>query len=271
MPRFGGSKAGLSLAAAYLATSCARHATPPDEPVRVAAAADLLFAFREVGVGFEKATGRRVTFSFGSTGLLERQIAEGAPFDVFAAADITYADDAVSAGACLGATKALYAMGRIVLLAPKGAAFFPRHMAELTDARVTRIAIANPDHAPYGRAAKQAMGRAGVWDSVQSKVVQGDNVHQALQFAQSGNADVAIVALSLAVATDDEWTPIPAELHDRILQALVVCTRGKAGPAAGQRFASYIGSAEGRAVMRKYGFTLPGESIQEAKGSNSEL
>jgi len=264
---FGGGARGLSLAAACLATSCSRHPSPHTEPVRVAAAADLLFAFREVGAGFERTTGRRVDFSFGSTGLLERQIVEGAPFDVFAAADVAYADDAVEAGACLGDTKALYATGRIVLFASKGEAFIPRGLPDLAEARIRRVAIANPDHAPYGRAAKQAIIRAGVWDRVQPKLVYADNVHQAVQFAASGNVDAAIVALSLALAADGEWTPVPEELHDRIDQALVVCARGKAGAAAGHRFVTYLESAEGRAIMRKYGFLAPGESIESIPGS----
>jgi molybdate transport system substrate-binding protein len=252
------------LAAACLVTGCAKHVSAETEPLRVAAAADLSFAFSEIGAAFERATGRSVVFSFGSTGLLEKQIAEGAPFDVFAAADVSFADDAVRAGACLPGSKLLYATGRIVLFAAPGAAFTPRRLVDLTDPRVTRIAIANPEHAPYGRAAKESMVRAGVWPAVRPKVVYGDNVHQALQFAQSGNADVAIVALSLAVATPGEWTPISADLHDRIDQALVVCAQGKAGPDAGARFVAYIGSPVGRAVMHKYGFLLPGESMSEA-------
>jgi molybdate transport system substrate-binding protein len=260
------------LAAACLATSCSRQTSLPAEPVRVAAAADLLFAFKEIGAGFEKRTGRRVDFSFGSTGLLERQIAEGAPFDVFAAADVAYADDAVKAGACLGDTKTLYAIGRVVLLAQRGAAFVPRRLEDLADARVRTVAIANPDHAPYGRAAKEAIVRTGLWERVQSKLVRADNVHQALEFVESGNADAAIVALSLALAANGvEWATVPEQLHDRIDQALVVCTRGRAGPAAGQGFVTYLGSAEGRAVMRKYGFFVPGESIQDGKRANSEL
>jgi molybdate transport system substrate-binding protein len=262
---------GLTLAAACLATGCSKHAGPEGEPLRVAAAADLSFAFVEIGAAFEKATGRRVAFSFGSTGLLEKQIAEGAPFDVFAAADVTYADDAVSAGACLSGTKLLYATGRIVIFAAPGASFTPRGIRDLADTRVTKIAIANPEHAPYGRAAREALMRAGVWPAARSKLVYGDNVHQALQFALSGNADVAIVALSLAVATPGEWTPISSDLHDRIDQALVVCTRGKAGPAAGERFAAYIGSPDGRAVMHKYGFLLPGESMSEQRAKANRL
>jgi molybdate transport system substrate-binding protein len=210
-----------------------------------------------------------VVFSFGSTGLLEKQIAEGAPFDVFAAADVSYADDAAKSGACLASTLASYAIGRIVLLAPSEATFVPRNIADLTEARVRRIAIANPDHAPYGRAARQAMVRTGVWPTVQSKIVYGDNVHQALEFVQSGNADVAIVALSLALATRNEWTAIPIDLYDRIDQALVVCSRGKAGPAAGQRFVAYLGSPQGRAVMHKYGFWRADGSMPEASRSST--
>jgi molybdate transport system substrate-binding protein len=264
--------AGATLATAFFAVACSKQAAPEDEPLRVAAAADLSFAFKELGTAYEKATGRKVVFSFGSTGLLGRQIAEGAPFDVFAAADVSFADDAVKSGACLGDSRALYATGRIVIVSRpiQDGAFVPRSVADLADERVTKVAIANPDHAPYGRAARQAMERAGVWHEVQPKIVYGDNVLQALQFAQSGNADVAIVALSLVTGEPSDWTAIPAELHDRIDQALVVCTRGKAGPEAGRRFAAYVGSADGRATMHKYGFLFPGESMFAAKRSNNQ-
>jgi molybdate transport system substrate-binding protein len=256
-----------TLAAAALAGSlagCKKAPAAPLEPIKVAAASDLSFAFKDVGAAFEKAQGRAVVFSFGSTGLLEKQIAEGAPFDVFAAANVSFADDAVAAGACGADSKTMYATGRIVLFAPKGAALVPKAVGDLTDARVTKIAIANPDHAPYGKAAREALQRAGVWDRVQPKVVYGENVQQTLQFAQSGNADVAIVALSLATVTPGEWTEVPAELHDPIDQALVVCKNGKAGADAGKAFVAFVQSPGGRAVMRKYGFLLPGESLAES-------
>jgi molybdate transport system substrate-binding protein len=250
------------LCAAISTSGCGKKSpTAAVEAIKVAAAADLSFAFKDLGAAFEKASGRSVVFSFGSTGLLEKQIAEGAPFDVFAAANVSFADDAVSAGACNGDSKAMYATGRIVLFAPKGAPLAPKVVGDLTDARVTKIAIANPDHAPYGKAARQALERAGVWDRVQSKIVYGENVQQTLQFAQSGNAEVAIVAMSLATVTPGDWTEVPAELHDRIDQALVVCKNGKAGVDAGKTFVAFVQSPDGRAVMRKYGFLLPGESI----------
>jgi molybdate transport system substrate-binding protein len=238
-----------------------RRARVPIEPLKVAAAADLSFAFKDLGEAYEKKTGHAVVFSFGSTGLLEKQIAEGAPFDVFAAANVSYADDAVHAGACQADSKVIYATGHLVLFTPNGAGFAPAALADLTDPRVKRIAIANPGHAPYGKAAKEAMERAGVWSAVQPKIVYGENVQQTLQFAQSGNADVAIVALSLATVTPGQSSPIPQELHAPIEQAMVVCNAGKAGATAGRDFVAFVQSAEGRAVMRRFGFLLPGESM----------
>ena len=253
------------LSALALAGCSRKDAVPATaEPLKVAAAADLSFAFKEVGEAYEKATGQKVVFSFGATGLLEKQIAEGAPFDVFAAANVSYADDAVKAGACLGESKATYATGHLVLFTTKDAAFKPGSIADLADPKVSKIAIANPDHAPYGKAAKQALERAGVWDKVQPKMVYGENVQQTLQFAQSGNADVAIVALSLATVTQGDATPVPTELHDPIDQAMVVCTRGKAGADAGRKFVAFVHSPEGHGLMRRYGFLLPGESMAAA-------
>jgi molybdate transport system substrate-binding protein len=240
-------------------TGC-KKAPAPGEALKVAAAADLAFAFPSLGQLYEKATGQRVVFSFGSTGMLERQIAEGAPFDAFAAANASFAEDAVASGACLGDSKTLYATGRIVLFAAKGSAVAPTTVADLTNARIAKIAIANPDHAPYGRAAKQALVRAGAWDKVSEKVVYGENVQQALEFARSGNADVAIVALSLAIVTPDgTWTAIPADLHERIDQVLVACTHGRAGANDGRRFIAFVSSEAGRSVLHRYGFLSPGE------------
>jgi len=238
-------------------TDCrARHS----ESLQVAAAADLSSSFEEAGKLYEARTGEAVVFSFGATGLLERQVAEGAPFDVFAAADVSSVDEAIRSGACLADSKAIYATGRIALFAPQQAARRPTNLADLLDSQIVRIAIANPLHAPYGRAAKQAMERSGVWALVQAKVVYGENVRQALQFAQAGNADVAIVALSLARTTAEPMIPIPDYLYDPITQALVVCRGGKAGVAAARGFVRFVESNEGRAILRKDGFLVPSES-----------
>jgi molybdate transport system substrate-binding protein len=230
----------------------------PPPSLRIAAAADLARAFDEVGAAFEKAGNARPTFSFGSTGLLAKQIQEGAPFDVFAAANVSFADDVIKAGRCDPASKALYARGRVVVWA-KGEP--PKSLAELADARYVKIAIANPEHAPYGRAAMEALTSAGVADAVKPKLVYGENVQQTLQFAQTGNAEAAIVALSLATVSDGKWLAIDPALHKPIDQAMVTC--GKNGAAA--RFTVFVGSAEGRAIMRRYGFLLPGEVVAQTR------
>jgi molybdate transport system substrate-binding protein len=141
--------------------------------IKVAAASDLMFAFKDVGDAFEKQTGKHVTFSFGSSGNLAKQIANGAPFDVFAAANAAFVDEAVTAGACDGATKAMYARGRIVVWTKTGGPAAPASLADLEDERFKKIAIANPEHAPYGKAAKQALEKLGIWDAVRPKIVFG--------------------------------------------------------------------------------------------------
>ena len=238
-------------------------------PLKVAAASDLSFAFRDVGEAFEKKTGRKVIFSFGSTGLLAKQIAEGAPFDVFAAANVSYVDDVVKEGACLADSRSTYATGRIAVWSKKGTALVT--IADLGRAQFGKIAIANPDHAPYGRAAKQALVKAGVWDSVASKIVYGENVQQALQFAQSGNADVAVIALSLATVTEGVFSPVDGALHEPLEQALVICHGAKElhgqGQIAGRAFTGFVNSDEGRVIMKRHGFLLPGESVTSA-GAN---
>jgi molybdate transport system substrate-binding protein len=220
------------------------------DPLRVAAAADLKVAFSEIGNAYEKHTGRRVVFSFGSTGLLAKQVAEGAPFDVFAAANLKYADDVVSTGACKAGTTQIYGRGRIVLW-NKG----PTPPA-IDAVRGTRLAIANPDHAPYGKAAKEALVKLGIWEQVSKSVIYGENVQQTLQFADTGNTDLAIVALSLAKTSGGSYTPIDDSLYAPIIQALVLCKgqRRDVRPEA-YMFAEYLKSETARQTMATYGFT----------------
>ncbi len=231
------------------------------EPLRGAAASDLALAFKEVGAAFEKQSGKRVDFSFGSTGLLAKQIAEGAPFDVFAAANVSFVDDVVREGACLGETKALYARGRIVMWS-KDPWALPKDIKDLEDPKYAKVAIANPEHAPYGRAAREALTKAGSWAAVEPRAVYGENVQQTLMFARSGNAEVAIVALSLAVTSPGNYTPIDPSLHAPLDQALVVCKGGSKGAKTNEAraFVDYVGSDAGRAIMRRFGFLLPGEA-----------
>ena len=226
--------------------------------VRISAAADLSAAFEEVGKQFRAKTGIEPQFTFGATGLLAGQIDHGAPVDVFAAADAQFVSDVVKAGRCDGSTVAHYGVGRIVLWSKAGGTLAPTRMEDLTDARFKRIAIANPETAPYGRAAKQALQRLGLWDQLQSRLIIAENVRQALQYEETGNVDVAIVAKSLAL-TEDHGTMIlvPDSAYDLLDQALVVCGNGD-GAARGKQFANFIASADGYAILARYGFPRPG-------------
>lgn len=240
-----------------LVGGCGGDPEPP--PVRVAAAADLTFAFEELGRLFEEETGHRVTFSFGSTGLLAQQLRFGAPFDLFAAANVSFVDQVVGTGVCDEATVAPYARGRVAVWSRAGGVAPPTSLDALRDPRFARIAIANPEHAPYGQAAKQALETAGVWTEIESRLVYGENVRQALQFAETGNVEAALVALSLVIQDDENpWMLIADELHDPIDQALVVCTEGDQR-AGGEAFARFVNEPAGRVVMQSYGFLLPGE------------
>src|SRR6478609_756721 len=186
----------VSLSSALLGAGCKSVPSEAPQPLLVAAAADLSVAFEEMGKLYESRTGQHVTFSFGASGALAKQLREGAPFDLFAAANSAFVDGAVQAGACDGSTKARYALGHLVVWSKKSGSEL-HTLAELTNREIEHIAIANPEHAPYGKAAKEALVSAELWAKLESKIVQAENVRQALQFAESGNADVAIVARSL--------------------------------------------------------------------------
>lgn len=246
---------------ALLLPSC--RESPRDsatEPVRVAAAAGLILAFEAVGAEFQRTSGQRAEFSFGSSGLLAKQLREGAPFDLFAAANLEFVDEVVKAGACLEETKTPYARGRITLWSRADGVPAPASLEALLDPRFKRIAIANPEHAPYGRAAKQALERAGVWGAVEPRLVYGENVRQTLQLAETGNAEVAFAALSLVVHDrENPWRLVPEEEHAPIDQALVLCRHGK-NRAGAEAFARFLASKRGREIMRLHGFILPGEA-----------
>ncbi|HBG47177.1 MAG TPA: molybdate ABC transporter substrate-binding protein [Deltaproteobacteria bacterium] len=223
--------------------------------LRVAAAADLSFALKEIALQFEKETGNKVVLSLGSTGMLARQIEHGAPFDVFFSANSKYIDELGRGGHVLKETAGIYARGRIVLAVKKGSGIKAAHLEDLKG-RTGRIAIANPDHAPYGIAAMEAMKSAGIWDDVKPRLVYGENIRQALQFVQSGNAPVGIIALSVVNVPEIEYSVIPQELHRPIDQAAAVVARSKEGRAA-RDFIKFVNGPKGRPIMEKYGFMLP--------------
>jgi molybdate transport system substrate-binding protein len=222
----------------------------------VSAASDLTFAFQEIGKMFEKEAGVKVIFNFGSTGQLAQQIEQGAPVDLFAAANIKYVDELERQDLIISDTKALYAQGRITLWTRAASPLRIDRLEDLTRNEIRRIAMANPDHAPYGIAAREALQSAGIWEKVQPKMVLAENVRQALQYAETGNVEVAIVALSLSVQTDGRWVLIPQELHQPIDQALAVI-KGTRHEKEARAFAAFILGATGGPILRKYGFVMP--------------
>jgi molybdate transport system substrate-binding protein len=235
--------------------------SPPVEHLTVAAAADLTFAFQEVAERFERETGNSVALSFGSSGNFFSQIQNGAPFDLFFSADISYPQKLESLGLTEPGTLYRYATGKIVLWAPDGSRLdLSRGLKVLLDPAVRKIAIANPEHAPYGRAAVAALQHEEVYDQVRSKLVLGENISQAAQFVVSGSADVGILALSLTVAPNmkdkGKSFAIPASDYPPIDQAGVILKASREKPAARQ-FLEFLRKPETVDLMRRYGFTVP--------------
>lgn len=226
--------------------------------IAVAAAADLQFAFTEIGELFQQQTGRKVVFIFNSTGTLAKQIENGAPVDVFAAANIQFIDDLRAKGMLLGDTQQLYAVGRIALASAKRSSLSMRSLSDLVRPEIKNVAIANPEHAPYGVAAKQALEATGVWEQVRPKLVYGENVRQALQYIQTGNAEAGVVALSIANVPEIDYVLIDENLYQPLKQALAVVS-GTKHEQASREFIAFINGPGGRPIMKKYGFLLPGE------------
>ena len=234
------------------------------ERITVAAAADLKFALDEIVADFRSARpDDAVEVVYGSSGKFATQIRQGAPFDLYFSADIAYPRALEAEGLALGPTRP-YAVGRIVLWSRTRDAGALR-LQDLADPALGRIAIANPRHAPYGKRAEEALRAAGVWDAVQPRLVQGENIAQTAQFVQTGNATVGIIALSLALnpalAGQGGHHLIDAALHAPLEQGFIL-TRQAAGKALATAFADYIGSAAARAVLVRYGFELPGEKAE---------
>jgi len=226
--------------------------------VTVAAAADLQFAFSDIGALFDEQCGCKVTFIFGSSGNLATQIENGLPVDVFASANIAYVDGLREKGLILDDTQQLYAVGRIVLAVNKDSGVQVETLRDLLKPEVKRVAIANPEHAHYGVAAMQALQSEGIWEDLEPRLVYGENVRQALQYIQTGDAQAGIVALSVAAVPEISYTLIDESLHQPLRQSLAVLRRTGQEQLA-RDFIAFVNGPLGRPIMKKYGFLLPGE------------
>jgi molybdate transport system substrate-binding protein len=243
------------------AASLAQGGDKSCRPITVAAASDLTDAMRTISADFEKATGCSVRLSLGSSGNFLTQIENGAPFDVFFSADIAYPKKLESEGLAAPGSTYLYAIGKIVLWARNDSGVdVSRGFAALSDPGVKKIAIANPAHAPYGRAAEEALRHAGIYDAIKDRFVLGENISQAAEFVESGNADAGIVALSLALSPAMKekgraWN-IPEKLYTPIEQGAVVL-RAAGNSQGAQQFLEYIKSPATAKLLERYGFALP--------------
>lgn len=257
---------GLLLIVVLLSACGANPTNPatatPARTLTVAAAANLTPAFTELGALFQAQTGIPVVFNFGSTGQLAQQIERGAPFDLFYAADQSFIEALHQKGLVLPDTMEVYAQGRLTLWTRSDSPLRPERIEDLLDPAYARIALANPETAPYGQAAKNALETAGVWTQLEPRFVYGQDIAQTLTLADTGNVEVALIALSLSMQSTGQWTLIPAELHadDPLIQMAAVIT-GTPNEAAARQFSAFVNSPEGRTVMTKYGFGLPGERI----------
>jgi molybdate transport system substrate-binding protein len=232
-----------------------------NKEIRVAAAADLQTALPEVAAAFQAGTGTHVEIVFGSSGNFLAQIKNGAPFDLFFSADNDYPKRLEDSGLALANTRIVYGLGRIALWMPPNSPCDPHREAWkcLSDSNVKKIAIANPAHAPYGRAAVAALREAGIYDRFKDKLVLGENISQAAQFVQSGNAQAGIIAYSLALSPtmrNGKWWEIPAELYPAIEQSAVILKAAKNEQAARQ-FLTFVTQGPGHAVLERYGFLAP--------------
>lgn len=260
MKRSSGQARAVALALACLAAlgyaSCSRQTEDARAGLTVAAAANLSDAFEELGRRFTERTGTPVTYSFGATGDLARQIENGAPFDLFAAADTRHVEGLETKGLLASGTRAVYARGSLVLWVPPGGRAPVERIEDVAGEGVTRVAVATPGVAPYGRAAVEALTALGVWARVEPKVVYGQSVAQVKQFAASGNADAAFIPRSLVRQGEGTSIDVDERLHGPIEQALGVVVASKRQDAA-KAFAAYVLSEEGQALLERYGYRRP--------------
>jgi molybdate transport system substrate-binding protein len=245
----------LMLLIALVGSACA-------EQITVAAAADLNYAMKDLAARFEKSSGHTVSLSFGASGNLYSQIQSGAPYDLFFSADADYPAKLAAAGKIDSASVRTYAIGRLVLWVPSSSKLDPQQlkMDLILDPAIRKIAIANPEHAPYGRAAMAALDHFQFAGLVKDKLVLGENVSQAAQFVQSGNAQAGLIPLALALSPPmkaaGKYWQLPDDSYPDMQQAAGILSSSKHKQAA-KAFLDFVGSPEGAAVLQQYGFGLP--------------
>ncbi len=242
-------------------TGCAARVAEPEKKATpeliVAAAANLSEAFAELGRQFTARHGVAVRFNFGATADLAKQIENGAPFDVFASADVEHVDGLVERGVLAPESRAVYARGRLVLWSPEeGGKVRVSRIEDVAGAEVERIAIAKPDVAPYGRATVEALRSLNVWERIEPKVVYGQNVTQTKQYAARGEADVAFLPRAIVKQGEGAILEVDERLHRPIDQALGI-VRATENQDAARRFVEFVLSAEGQGVLERYGYLKP--------------
>ncbi|HZC45475.1 MAG TPA: molybdate ABC transporter substrate-binding protein [Candidatus Acidoferrum sp.] len=247
--------------------SGASRSTASTAELKIAAAADLTFAFKDVAARFEKQTGSELKLTYGSSGNFFQQIQNGAPFDLFFSADVNYPKKLEAAGLIEPGTIYEYASGKLVIWAPNSSKLdLSRGLATLLDPGIRKIAIANPQHAPYGAAAVAAMRHENIYDKVKDKLVLGENISQTAQFVQSGNADVGILALSLALAPAmkdaGRYVEVSSSDYPPIIQAAVI-PKSSQNKDLARQFLKFLKEPETVALMRQYGFTVPNDVAAE--------
>lgn len=236
---------------------CRSNATKNDrQDLTIAAASNLTDAFAEIGPKFTSKTGIRVAFSFGATADLAKQIENGAPFDVFAAADTEHVIQLEKKGLLTPGSRAIYARGRLVMWLPPGSNLKAEHIQDITTKPFERIAIAKPDVAPYGRAAVESLQALGIWKDIEGRVIYGQNVSQTKQYVATGNAEVGFIPLALVKPGEGSYLEVGEELHQPIDQAVgIVKESAKQTPA--RQFVDFLLSEEGRALMSQKGYRRP--------------
>ncbi len=243
--------------------ACGRSGGAPQPVVRIAAASDLRFALDDLVAGFRRAhPDIGVSVSYGSSGNFYAQLLNGAPFDVYLSADLSYPQLLEARGLVVPQSRFTYGVGRLVVWVPAASTLDVEHrgLAALADRSIAHVAIANPAHAPYGRAAEAALRSAGVYDAVKGRLVLGETVSQTLQFVQSGAADAGVVALSLAlaptVAAQGRYAVVPLDLYPRMEQGGVVMRAAHDRDAA-MAFRAFMLDAPARETLKRFGFFLP--------------